>query len=265
MPEIISDIVDVYVFRRLNARVQFLLLQRRPDVAMPQTWQGFHAQIEAGETTLEAARRAVHEMAGLNVSAVFSADYVNQFYDDYRDVLVLAPVIAVNVSPQAPVSLGEEFRDCAWLDRDEATIRLPFSGQRWAVRHIDELMSIGEREADLYRLQMPAARAVEPAPQQPPAPEPEESVAVAETYDEVAKPSDPTSNDFPILSSGSLFRLRNDENAGNGNTDEESHETRAEVTEDEDEAPADAGDNRVPEDDAPVTPTSPRPASDHDE
>ena len=94
MPGIVSDIVDVYVFRRLNARVQFLLLQRRHDVAMAMTWQGFHAQIEPNENTLDAAKRAVREMVGLNVSAFYSADYVNQFYDDYRDVLVLAPVVA---------------------------------------------------------------------------------------------------------------------------------------------------------------------------
>lgn len=210
MPQVLSDIVDVYVFRRLNARVQFLLLQRRPDVTMPQTWQGFHAQIEPSESTLEAARRAVREMAGLTVSGVFSADYVNQFYDDYRDTLVLAPVIAVNVSPQAPVSLGDDFRDCAWLDRDEATIRLPFSGQRWAVRHIDELMSIGEREAELYRLQMPESPAPEAhvSLQRPQEPESSSSIAIGETYDEVAKPSDPTSNDFPILNVASIFTPR---------------------------------------------------------
>ena len=210
MPKVLSDIVDVYVFRRLNAKVQFLLLQRKHDVAMPQTWQGFHAQIEPGESTLGAARRAVHEMSGLNVSGVFSADYVNQFYDDYRDALVLAPVIAVNVSPQAPVSLGEDFRDCAWLDRDEATVRLPFSGQRWAVRHIDELMSIGEREAELYRLQMPqgslANRA--PAPTPSDAPLADDGISLGETYEEVAKPSDPASNDFPILGGMSIFKKR---------------------------------------------------------
>ena len=155
MPDVVSDIVDVYVFRRLNARVQFLLLQRRADVALGQTWQSFHTHIQSHETTLAAASRAVLELSGLRVSAVFSADYVNQFYDDTRDVLVLAPVIAVNVSPQAPVQLGRELRDCAWLDRDEATARLPFAGQRWAVRHIDEIMSIGDRESELYRLRMP--------------------------------------------------------------------------------------------------------------
>lgn len=157
MPQVVSDIVDVYVFRRLNARVQFLLLQRRRDVTLGQTWQSFHTRIAGGETTIQAAQRAVRELAGLNVSAAFSADYVNQFYDDTRDVLVLAPVLAVNVNPQAPVRLDPELRDCAWLDRDEATVRLPFSGQRWAVRHIDEIMSIGHSEADLYRLSMPAS------------------------------------------------------------------------------------------------------------
>lgn len=155
MPQIVSDIVDVYVFRRLNARVQFLLLQRKRDVALGQTWQSFHIRIERNETTIEAAYRAVEELAGLRVSAVYSADYVNQFYDDTRDSLVLAPVLAVNVSPQAPVRLDADLRDCAWLDRDEATVRLPFSGQRWAVRHIDEIMSIGHVESELYRLTVP--------------------------------------------------------------------------------------------------------------
>ncbi len=155
MPQVVSDIVDVYVFRRLNARVQFLLLQRKRDVALGHTWQSFHTRIKSQESTIEAAYRAVEELAGLRVSAVYSADYVNQFFDDSRDVLVLAPVLAVNVSPQAPVRLDSDLRDCAWLDRDEATVRLPFSGQRWAVRHIDEIMSIGHAESELYRLTVP--------------------------------------------------------------------------------------------------------------
>ncbi|MGB3329763.1 MAG: NUDIX domain-containing protein [Thermomicrobiales bacterium] len=218
MPGIVSDIVDVYVFRRLNARVQFLMLQRRHDVAMAMTWQGFHAQIEPGEATLDAARRAVREMVGLHVSAYYSADYVNQFYDDFRDVLVLAPVVAVQVSPQAPVRLGEDFRDCAWFERDDATVRLPFAGQRWAVRHIDEIMSIGERESELYRL-LPPDQLPAPAPQAPstptatPAhapypeslPEETEGVALGETYEEVAKPSDPTSSDLPGVSLAELM------------------------------------------------------------
>jgi dATP pyrophosphohydrolase len=158
MPRVVSDIVDVYVFRRLNARVQFLLLQRRQDVAMPHTWQSFHSQVRVGDSTMETVRRAVLEHSGLHVSDVFSADYVNQFYDESRDALVLAPVFAVNVNPQAPLNLGSDFRDAAWFDRDEATARLAFSGQRWAVRHIDEIMGLGAAEASIYRLDMTVAQ-----------------------------------------------------------------------------------------------------------
>jgi dihydroneopterin triphosphate diphosphatase len=155
MPEIVSDIVDVYVFRRLNARVQFLLLQRKATVPLGNTWQSFHTQIQAHETTLIAARRAVRELAGLSVSEAYSADYINEFFDDTRDVVVLAPVLAVNVSPQAPVTLGRELREASWWDTNQAMARLPFSGQRWAVKHISELMSAGYTESQLYRLQLP--------------------------------------------------------------------------------------------------------------
>ncbi|MDQ3655137.1 MAG: NUDIX domain-containing protein [Chloroflexota bacterium] len=155
MPDIVSDIVDVYVFRRLNARVQFLLLQRRANVPLGNTWQSFHTQIQGYESTIEAGQRAVRELAGLTVSEVYSADYINEFFDDTRDVVVLAPVLAVNVSPQAPVTLGPELKECAWWDTNQAIARLPFAGQRWAVRHINELMSAGLAESQLYRLQLP--------------------------------------------------------------------------------------------------------------
>ncbi len=157
MPDIVSDIVDVYVFRRLNARVQFLLLQRKASVPLGNTWQSFHTHIRSHESTIEAARRAVLELSDLTVSEVYSADYVNEFYDDTRDVVVLAPVLAVNVSKQAPVRLGQELKECAWWDVNQAAARLPFAGQRWAVRHINELMGAGFAESQLYRLQLPAA------------------------------------------------------------------------------------------------------------
>lgn len=152
MPRVVSDIVDVYVFRRLNGRVQFLLLQRKPEVSMGNTWQAFHSQIRMGNTTLQTVREVVSDAADLEVDEIYSADYINQFYDEGRDAMVLSPVFAVTVKAQSPVRLSGEFRDAAWFDRDESTMRLPFSGQRWAVRHIDEIMSIGEAERLIYKI-----------------------------------------------------------------------------------------------------------------
>lgn len=153
MTKIVSDIVDVYVFRRLNARVQFLLLQRRSDVPMGRTWQAFHHEITGDQSAPQAARTALQDLAGLTIDRFYSADFINQFYDEARDAVVLAPVLAVTVTDQSAVSLAEDFQDAGWFDRDEATARLPFSGQRWAVRHIDEIMGIGESESEFYRFE----------------------------------------------------------------------------------------------------------------
>jgi dATP pyrophosphohydrolase len=176
MTSIATDIVDVYVFRRLNARVQFLLLQRRNDVPMARTWQAFHHEIADDQTAPEAARTAVQTLSGLTVDRFYSADFINQFYDEARDAVVFAPVLAVTVEGPAAVSLADDFDDAGWFDRDEATARLPFSGQRWAVRHIDEIMGIGESEAELYRFE-PGGVAVESEPDRdmttPPTAEPE--------------------------------------------------------------------------------------------
>jgi len=152
MPQIVADIVDAYIFRRVNARTQFLLLLRRADAPLGNTWQSIHEKIEPGETALAAAERGVLAATGLPVTEAYSADYVNQVYDHTRDAIVLAPVFAFAVPPRARVQLGEEFGDSAWCEREEATARLVWSGQRWAVRQIDDVIGIGGPDAEFYRV-----------------------------------------------------------------------------------------------------------------
>ncbi|MEA2526769.1 MAG: dihydroneopterin triphosphate diphosphatase [Thermomicrobiales bacterium] len=152
MPRIAADIVDAYVFRRLNGRTQFLLLRRRADVSLAGTWQGIHGTIEVDESAVDAATRTVLTRTGIEVVDAYSADYVNQFYDHHSDTLILAPVFAFPAPPRSRVTIGEEYSDFAWCERDEATGRLVFAGQRWAVRHIDDVIAPGGPEAELYRI-----------------------------------------------------------------------------------------------------------------
>lgn len=152
MPNIVADIVDAYVFRKVNGRVQFLLLLRRVDLPLGGTWQSVHEKIEPGESALDAAERAVLSCTGLPVREAFSADYVNQVYDHLRDTIILAPVFAFAVPLSSRVQLGEDFGDHAWCEREEATARLLWSGQRWAIRHIDEVIGLGGPDAEFYRV-----------------------------------------------------------------------------------------------------------------
>lgn len=196
MPRIVSDIVDVYVFRRLNARVQFLLLHRKAEASMGNTWQAFHSQIQLGDTTLQTVTRVVEESIDLKVDEVYSADYINQFYDEARDAMVLSPVFAVTLEAQSPVRLSPEYRDAAWFDRDDATARLPFSGQRWAVRHIDEIMGASEEQRAIYRLDtsiwQPSQGLIDTVPTlaEQPASDDEESDLSTQIVDNVASDED---------------------------------------------------------------------------
>lgn len=152
MPRIVADVVDAYIFRRMNARTQFLLLLRRPDAPLGNTWQSIHEKVEPNETALAAAERGIASATGMTPIEAYSADYVNHAFDHTRDAIVMAPVFAFAVPPRARVQLGDEFSDSAWCEREEATARLIWSGQRWAVRQIDDVLGLGGPDAEFYRL-----------------------------------------------------------------------------------------------------------------
>jgi len=121
MPRIVSDIVDAYLFRSVNGRVQFLVLQRRADLPLGGTWQAVHGKIEAGESAVEAVRREITERTGLLPARLFSADYISQFYDHVTDTIVFAPAFAAQVAPRARLGLAPEYSDYAWCDLEETT------------------------------------------------------------------------------------------------------------------------------------------------
>ena len=152
MARIEVNIVDAYVFRRRQDLVQFLLLQRRKELQLGGTWQAMHGKIEDGETAISAARRTVSALTGATITAAYSADYVSQFFDHQSDALILAPVFAFEIAPSATLTLAPDYADFAWCGTDEATARLLFSGQRWAVRHIEEIIGLAGDDAQYYEI-----------------------------------------------------------------------------------------------------------------
>jgi dihydroneopterin triphosphate diphosphatase len=152
MPRIVADAIDAYVVRRVHSRLQFLLLLRRADSALGNTWQSIHGSVQPEETAVAAAERLLLVSTGIAGAEAFSADFINQVYDHTRDVIVLAPVFAFLVDASCEMTLSDQFVEHAWCEREEATERLLWSGQRWAVRHIDELIGPGGPDAEFYRI-----------------------------------------------------------------------------------------------------------------
>lgn len=153
MPRIISDSVDVYLFRWVNGRVQFLILLRRPEVALGNTWHSVHAKVGEGETAYAAALRELRQTTGIAPRRFYSADLISQFYDHFSDTISLTPVFAALAEGPGPVIMSPDYSDFLWCDLEEAVARLLSNSQRWAVRHIYDAIAMGGPEAELYRIE----------------------------------------------------------------------------------------------------------------
>jgi dATP pyrophosphohydrolase len=152
MPRIVSDLVDTYLFRKINARPQFLVLRRKSDAPGADIWQSIHTRVATGETAIAAARRDIKSATGLEPIRFYTADYIAQFYDHESDSIVLAPTLAAQINPKSKISVAPEYIDYAWCDLEETTSRLVYSAQRWAVRHIYDVIAIGGEESDVYAI-----------------------------------------------------------------------------------------------------------------
>jgi dATP pyrophosphohydrolase len=152
MPRIVSDIVDTYLFRKINARTQFLVLLRRSETGTDDTWQSIHSKVLPSETAFDAARRDIEAATGIVPVRFYTADYIGQFYDPGTDTVVLAPTLAAQVAAKSRVTVSSDFGDYAWCDLEETTARLRWSSHRWAVRHIYDVIAMGGDEAEMYAI-----------------------------------------------------------------------------------------------------------------
>jgi 8-oxo-dGTP pyrophosphatase MutT (NUDIX family) len=152
MPAIVADAVDAYVVRRVEARVQVLLFQRGPGQSFAGAWQSVHARVDPGETALTAAWRAVTSAIACEPAAAYSADYLNQFYDHERDLIVIAPSIAFVLPQGVKPTVSGPLQTVRWFDCADAMDRLLWSGQRGAVLRLGEIFGRAGEDSALYRI-----------------------------------------------------------------------------------------------------------------
>jgi hypothetical protein len=151
VPQLKADIVEVFVVRWRNGRIEALLGRRKPQQPIGAVWQPFSARIDVGEATIEAAKRAVVRGCGLQVAELFATDRTHQFFDHQRDLIVIAPVLAATVHSVTPKP-GADFEVVEWFEAQAAVGNLFVAGHRDAVRRVIELFGPGGSEIEYYRL-----------------------------------------------------------------------------------------------------------------
>ena len=112
MPEIRSEIIEMYIFRRNADATEYLLLQRtREDCLYPCMWQIITGTLEDRETAVQCALRELNEETGLKYKRLWAVPATDSFYDYQRDIVQVMPVFAAEVDREAEPELSPEHQN----------------------------------------------------------------------------------------------------------------------------------------------------------
>lgn len=125
-------VIDVYPYRHVRGRHEFLLLRRSEDVAYAGAWRMVGGKIEEGETAHVAARRELREETGREAVLLWTLPSVNVFYEWQHDRVNVTPAFAAELDAD-PV-LDREHDAYAWLPAQEAAARLAWLEQQRLLR-----------------------------------------------------------------------------------------------------------------------------------
>ncbi len=165
MPTIRSDIIDVYVFRKIQttgnaiaANVEFLQL-RRSSGALSNTWQTIMGHVHEDETAVQTALRELHEETGYAPPVLLNLwqlEEVNTYFLASHDAIVMSPCFAAEVAPGSEPVLNDEHDAIRWQKRDHCDLHFIWPGQRQAIAGIcRDILPADAPSRDLLKIKLP--------------------------------------------------------------------------------------------------------------
>ncbi|CAM2783084.1 NUDIX hydrolase [Vibrio mytili] len=99
-------------------------------------WCHVAGSIEQGETGVEAIVREFYEETQIQVTNLYNAQFIDQFFEPHVNVIELIPVFVVMCPPNQKVVLNEEHTDYKWCSLEEALELAPFPNQHAVFKHV---------------------------------------------------------------------------------------------------------------------------------
>ena len=99
-------------------------------------WCHVAGKVEVGETGWQAIIREFEEETQIQVTQLYSGDYLEQFYESHRNQVVIIPTFVVICEPKQAVQLNAEHTEYKWCSLEEAKLLVPFPNQRAFYDHV---------------------------------------------------------------------------------------------------------------------------------
>jgi len=127
--------ISVFIIRE---DTQEYLLIRRCSSHLYGNWQMVSGTCDAGEKALDTVIREMHEETGLTANKIYSADFVEIFYESRRDMILFIPVFVAFVTGTNDIKLSPSEHDAfQWVPYAQAREILEFDNQRLCLDKIE--------------------------------------------------------------------------------------------------------------------------------
>lgn len=163
-PVIRTDVLDVYLFRRVGTKEEIELLQLlRASEPLAKTWQPVMGHIEPGETATAGMWRELFEETGLapgdaRLLGAWALEGVHPYLVARLDTIFMSPRFAVEVHPDWTPTLCAEHSDWRWVALARIQEHFMWPGQLASIGELAErVLAPGSLCEDSLRLPLPPA------------------------------------------------------------------------------------------------------------
>ncbi|WEM45806.1 NUDIX domain-containing protein (plasmid) [Photobacterium sp. DA100] len=130
--ELVTNFVSGVVLTKHQQQTRMLLLKR----ADGGYWCQVAGSIEKSESAWQAFLRELYEETQVSPYELYSADYLQQFYNFHSDQIFVAAGFVAYCEPDTQVVLNHEHTDYRWCTLEEALELVPFPNQRKFYQHV---------------------------------------------------------------------------------------------------------------------------------